>query len=154
VVGFQHGPQGLRAKQWGVSAEDQHRLAWHRLDLGQSGAHRVGGAALLGLDDRRRLGRQLGEVRRDLGTTVADHHPAAAHVGAVHSGERVREHRAAGEAVQDLRGLRLHPGSLAGRQDDGNGGDLLGHGQRTSRGNSAACHPEPNPRVGRRRPGR
>ena len=58
------------------------------------------------------------EVRGHRLAAVPDDDDGVLGVQAGGRGEDVAEHRASGEAVQDLGGAGLHPGALAGGEDD------------------------------------
>jgi hypothetical protein len=108
-----------RRQQRGVARDDDD----HAVLIGGHGAerdpHGVPGAPLLVLHDRRRGRRGRGEVLADSIAMVADHHHGVPGVQGVGGGEHVAEQRSSGETVQHLRRRgRLHPGALAGGEDD------------------------------------
>ena len=92
---------------------------------GKAAAHRVAGAELLFLDrdlDRpAQLVGQLGDRRRDPVAVMAqqDDEMCRRHLG--HRMQGVRQHAAAGQRVQHLRGVRPHAGPGPGGQDEDRG---------------------------------
>ena len=77
----------------------------------------MAGAELLAL--RHHLDAERRHRRLDLVAARADHHHAALGRQFLDAGEQVEQHRPAGERVQHLVLVRLHPRALAGGEDDG-----------------------------------
>jgi len=118
LVGVHQRRERLRAQQRDVAVEHDHGARQVGGGL-QRDAHRVPGAAALGLGDRDGLGGDLGQVGADLLAAVPDDdgHAAAGQVG-LGGGQDVAHQGAAEQRVQDFRHRRLHPLALAGGQDD------------------------------------
>ncbi len=82
--------------------------------------------AVLGVLDRDGDGasefrRDVGDGRLDAFAFVTDHHDEVSRIDGGGSVQGMREHRAAAECVQDLRGLGSHSRSRSGGQDDHRG---------------------------------
>ena len=85
----------------------------------------VAGAELLVLDrdvdGAAQLVGQLGDRGRDAVAVVAEHHDEVLRRHLGHRMQRVRQHAAAGQRVQHLRGVRAHAGTCPGGQDQDRG---------------------------------
>ncbi|VXC06974.1 hypothetical protein NOCARDAX2BIS_400209 [Nocardioides sp. AX2bis] len=124
------GAQGLPGEQGRVAVRDHDRpghraLGGERVDRDPD---RVAGAELLLLHGQQRVGSPLGHVQTDQLALVAHDDRDASGVQRPHRRQHVADHGAAGDGVQDLRGLRPHPRPAPGSEEDH--GQLVRHAPR------------------------
>ncbi len=81
-------------------------------------ADRVPGAVLALLHREHHVRDERLDVRADLLPLVPDDRHHAGRLNGCDGGEDVADHASAGDRVQDLHRLRLHPGAAAGSEDD------------------------------------
>jgi hypothetical protein len=108
--------QGVRFEERDVGVQQQHRARLprqHRLGLEQ----RVAGAELRRLQDELEAGPPR-QRSPHLVLAVSDHEHGLFGVERVHGVEHVLDHRAAGDGMEDLGPVRLHPGAFPGGEDD------------------------------------
>ena len=104
-------------------------------DLGQvaqGAVHGVTGAALLVLHDCGSLGRDLGQMCLDLVPPVAHDDDEVVGTERSRGNHGVVDQAAAADGVQDLGDRRLHPGPLAGGEDDHGGRSGGAHARKRS----------------------
>ena len=116
----------LAGEQRGVAVRHDDGALQAR-QVGEGALDGVAGAQLLLLHDRARLGRDVGEVGDDLVAAVADDDDEMGGLQRAGSSDGVVDQGPATDRVQDLRDRRLHPGALAGSEDDHGGRSSGGH---------------------------
>ena len=114
-----------------VSDDDVVVAARDRLPRGQN---RIGGAPPLALDEDLDARRGLAGRRGHILAVRADHHRDVGCAGLVSRRERVRQHRPAGDGVQNLGPARAHADALSGGEHDGEAASGVGiHGSAPGR---------------------